>query len=320
MDTLIAAMLWLLNPLGINEPTFQFMLISAMLGISVYLTLYAGMLSLANAGFMAIGAYTSVLLTQSVGVSVWVAILLGMTLAALMAIPIGLPVLRLRDIYLAIATIGFSEVVRILLLNMDKIMEGVAEVFTDERVTIRFFNGARGLAGIPQLIDTGALLLIVVGLAIFVIRLNRTRLGMQMSAIRQDEQAAQALGIDVVRVKTTVFVLSASVAALAGACEAHFVRFIAPGDYDFALTVDILAYAVLGGTGTWLGPIFGGMVLTALPETLRFLDQLRNVINGVVLLGVVIYLPDGLLGSLPSDPLRKLQRRLAALTSRPGTR
>ncbi|MBN8640061.1 MAG: branched-chain amino acid ABC transporter permease, partial [Anaerolineae bacterium] len=109
--------------IGITPIVFQFMLVNAILGLSIYLTLSTGMFSLANAGFMGIGAYTGVIMTQNYDQPLWIALIAGMLLAGLIAIPIGLPVLRLRDIYLAIATIGFGEVVRIFILNFDKIAE-----------------------------------------------------------------------------------------------------------------------------------------------------------------------------------------------------
>ena len=115
-----------------------------------------------------------------------------------------------------------------------------------------------------------------------------------MAAIRQDERAAANMGIDVVYIKNAVFVMSAILAGAAGAFNGHLTRIVVPDAFDFNLTVDILAYAVLGGTSSWLGPIVGGMVLTALPEVLRFVNEYRGLINGLVLLGVIVYLPGGL--------------------------
>lgn len=112
MDVIIDFVLQFTRPIGITEPVLQFMLVNAILGLSIYLTLYAGMFSIANAGFMAIGAYVGVIITQELGASLLVGLFGGMLAAGIIAIPIGLPVLRLRDIYLAIATIGFGEVVR----------------------------------------------------------------------------------------------------------------------------------------------------------------------------------------------------------------
>lgn len=281
-------------PIGITEPVLQFMLVSAILGVSIYLTLYTGMFSLANAGFMAIGAYVSVVLTQIYDMPFLMAIISGSLVAGLIAIPIGFPVLRLRDIYLAIATIGFSEVVRIFFLNYDKMAESVLVLLGNEDARVRVLNGARGIKGIPKITETWMLVLFLIIVIFFMIRLHRSRFGRAMAAIRQDERAASNMGIDVVYVKNAVFVMSAILAGAAGAFNGHLTRIVIPDAYDFNLTVDILAYAVLGGTSSWLGPIVGGMVLTALPEVLRFVNEYRGLINGLVLLGVIVYLPGGL--------------------------
>jgi branched-chain amino acid transport system permease protein len=286
--------------IGISPIVFQFMLVNAILGLSIYLTLYTGMFSLANAGFMGIGAYTGVIFTQTYDQPLWLALIAGMLLAGVIAIPIGVPVLRLRDIYLAIATIGFGEVVRILILNFDRIVQ----TFTGERV--RLTNGALGISGIPVLTQTWHLLLFLVVISYLIVRLLRSRFGRSMAAIRQDEQAAANLGINVVLTKNIVFILSAMLAAAAGVFNAHLVRTINPNGYGFNQAVDILAYAVLGGTTTFVGPIVGGMALTALPEIMRVADQFRGVVNGLILMLVIVYLPGGLV-----DPAlwRRLFRR-----------
>lgn len=274
--------------IGISEIVFQFMLVNAILGLSIYLTLYTGMFSLANAGFMAVGAYAGVILTQNYGLPLGVGILGGMIAGGLVAIPIGLPVLRLKDIYLAIATIGFGEVVRILILNFDEIVSSL----TGQNV--RLTRGALGITGIPKSAETWHLLLFLVISVYFIVRLHHSRFGRAMAAVRQDEQAAATMGINVVYVKNLVFILSAILAAGAGALKAHLTRTISPGDYGFDQAVSILAYAVLGGTASWLGPIVGGFVLTALPELLREFKQYRGIVNGTILLLVIVYLPGGL--------------------------
>lgn len=283
-----------LSPLGISESVFQFMLISAILGLSIYVTLYTGMFSLANVGFMAIGAYVSVLLTQNADWALLPALIVGSLAAGVLAVPVGLPVLRLRDIYLAIATIGFSEVVRVMILNFDNLAGTILELITGESQRIRLVRGALGLSGVPKITETWMLLLTLVVLGAFMYRLHKSRFGRAMAAIRQDEQAASNMGINVVYVKTAVFVLSALIAAFAGGLQGHLVRTISPGDFNFNLTVDILAFAVLGGTTTWVGPIVGGMVLTAMPEVLRAVNEYRGFFNGLVLLLVIVFLPGGL--------------------------
>ena len=312
----------LTSTIGITEPVLQGMLIGAILAISIYLTLYTGMFALANAGFMSIGAYVAVLLTQQAGWGLFPSLIVAMIVAGIIAIPIGLPVLRLSDIYLAIATLGFAEVVRILMLNFDNIVvsivenllardnEGITnwlmnlaenselleirELTNRTRVTFELLEGARGIKSIPVLTETWMLTLFIIILVIFLIRLHRSRFGRAMAAIRQDETAAANMGINVVYVKNVVFIMSAVIAAAAGAFEGHLNRIIEPSVYGFDRTVDILAYAVLGGTQTIAGPIVGGLVLEALPEVLRQVQQYRGLFIGLVLLGAIVYLPNGL--------------------------
>lgn len=295
MDPLIEALLSILKPLGITEIVLQFMLVNAILGVSIYLTLYTGMFSLANAGFMAVGAYIGVLMTTQLELPLVAGVVGGMLVAGLLALPIGLPVLRLKDIYLAIATIGFGEVVRILILNFDDLVGSILAAVEGGRVRFELLGGARGIRNIPKLTETWHLIVFLLIVMFLLTRLHRSRFGRAMAAIRQDESAAANLGINVVYVRTVVFILSAALAGAAGAFNGHLTRIVTPDAFGFDKAVDILAFAVLGGMSTWVGPIVGGMTLTALPEVLRFLKQYRGVFNGLVLLLAIIYLPGGLI-------------------------
>ncbi|MEO8398165.1 MAG: branched-chain amino acid ABC transporter permease [Chloroflexota bacterium] len=279
--------------IGISETVFQFMLVDAILGLSIYLPLYTGMFSLANAGFMAIGAYVGVLVTMQLGLPLGVGLIGGMLVAGLIAIPIGLPALRLRDLYLAIATIGFGEVVSIVLLNFDTLVGGIRQALTGETARFALINGARGIRSIPKLTTTAELIIFLIAASYVIVRLHRSRFGRAMAAIRQDERVAENMGINTVYIKNVVFILSAMLAAAAGVFSAHLTRIITPDLATFDQAVNILAYAVLGGTSSFLGPIVGGLVLGALPEVLRFLEQYRGVFNGLVLLVVIVYLPGG---------------------------
>lgn len=307
----------LLTPIGINETVFQFMCVAAMLSISIYLTLYGGMFSLANAGFMSIGAYVSVVLTQQYSWDFLPAVLTGAVAAGLVAIPVGLTVLRLNDIYLAIATIGFGEVVRVFVLNFDRIYQEI----TGERV--RITNGATGIKGIPVLTTTEHLMITLFILSYFLYRLHRSRFGRALAAIRQDARVADSLGIHVVYYKNMAFILGAMIAGLAGAFSGHSTRIISPENYGFNQAVDILAYAVFGGTLSLWGPLMGGLTLRWLPELLRRLDifqaltdisgidlvtnqaQIIGMLNGVILILVIIYLPGGITDPKIWDGLRR---------------
>jgi branched-chain amino acid transport system permease protein len=250
----------------------------------VYATLRCGQLSLANAGFMAIGAYTSALLTLHASLPFAAVLFAGALAPALVAVPLGLPVLRLRGVFLAIATLGFGEVVRLGFVNWD------------------FTNGALGLVGIPQRAGLGSIYAALAAALLVFLRLRGTRSGYALEAIREDEAAARSMGIDATAHKLAVFVLGAALAGLAGALEAHFTFMVSPGGYAFGRAVDMLVFAVVGGTVHPAGPVVGAAFLTSLPEVLRAAGglvgvppgPLRLFLNGAILLAVILFLPDGI--------------------------
>jgi branched-chain amino acid transport system permease protein len=257
--------------------------INGLLALSVYATLSCGQLSLANAGFMAIGAYASALLTVHATLPFAVVLLAGTIAPVVFAVPLGLPVLRLRGVFLAIATIGFGEVVRLGFVNWD------------------YTNGALGLVGIPQRTGLGS---IYAALAVTLFgfwRLRGTRSGYALEAIREDEAAARTMGVHSTAHKLAMFALGAAIAGLAGALEAHFTFMVSPGGYAFGRVVDMLVFAVVGGTVHPLGPVVGAVFLTSLPEVLRAAGgwigippgPLRLFLNGAILLAVILFLPDG---------------------------
>jgi branched-chain amino acid transport system permease protein len=250
---------------------------NALLALSIYLTLATGLLTVANAAFMGIGAYTSAWLTTQTATPFWMALLCGAALPAVVALAIGGPTLRLSGVYLAMATLAFGEVVRIFILN--------AEGLT---------GGALGLNGIPQLTQWFDVAL-VVGLALYtLLRLTRSRTGRIMTAIRQDETATELMGLDVRRYKLFVFVLGGAIAGLAGGLNAHFTFFISPNEYGFERAVEILAMGVLGGSASPWGAVIGGALITVLPELLRGLGHYRPLINGVILILIILYSPRGI--------------------------
>jgi branched-chain amino acid transport system permease protein len=250
--------------------------VHGLLALSIWLTLSCGLLSLANAAFMGIGAYVSALLTLQLGWPFPAVLLAGAVVPALVALLIGAPVLRLSGVYLAMATLAFGEVVRITLLNME------------------ITGGPEGLNGIPLATEgwhiAGLLALAIYGLT----RLRRSKVGRAFEAIKEDEVAARLMGIDVDRYKLLAFVLGGFIAGVAGALNAHFTFFISPREYGFENAVDILTMTVLGGTSGLVGPLIGATTLTLLPELLRFLHDFRSLVNGAVLVLVVLFLPKGI--------------------------
>lgn len=250
---------------------------NALLALSIYLTLSCGLLSMANAAFMGIGAYTASLLTMMAGPPFPVSLLGGMLAPAVVAYIIGTPVLRLSGVYLAMATLGFGEVVRVSILNTED-----------------WTGGALGLNGIPQLTQWWHVVLAVVITLLALWRLRRSKVGRAFEAIKEDETAAGLMGVDVNRYKLIAFVLGAVIAGLAGALNAHLTFFIGPNEYGFDRGVDILTMTVLGGIGGLTGPVLGSTILTLLPELLRGLKDFRLVVNGLILVVITLFLPKGL--------------------------
>lgn len=251
--------------------------INGLLALSIWLTLACGMLALANAAFMGIGAYTASILTLNYGAPFPVAIAAGMAAPALVAFIIGKPTLRLSGVYLAMATLAFGEVVRIAILN--------AESLT---------GGALGLNGIPQSTEWWHVALALVLVLVVLWRIRRSKVGRAFEAIKEDETAAGLMGIDVAGHKMLAFVLGGAIAGLAGTLNAHLTFFIGPAEYGFNRAVDILTMAILGGIGSLTGPVLGGTILTLLPETLRGLGAFRLVVNGFILVLIVLFLPKGI--------------------------
>ncbi|MEJ8849133.1 branched-chain amino acid ABC transporter permease [Variovorax rhizosphaerae] len=256
--------------------------INGLLALSIWLTLACGMLSMANAAFMGLGAYASSILTLNYGLPYPAAIVVGMALPALVAAIMGGPTLRLSGVYLAMATLAFGEVVRIAVLNTESLT-----------------GGALGLNGIPQLTQWWHVLLALVITLLVLWRLRRSKVGRAFEAIKEDETAAGLMGIDVGRHKMLAFVLGAAIAGLAGTLNAHLTFFIGPGEYGFNRAVDILTMTILGGINGLTGPVLGGVILTILPEMLRGLGGFRLVVNGLVLVLIVLFLPKGIW-----DPMR----------------
>jgi branched-chain amino acid transport system permease protein len=250
--------------------------VNALLALSIYVTLACGLLSLANAAFMGIGAYAAAIISLETGLPFPVALAAGTALPALVALVIGIPTLRLSGVYLAMATLGFGEVVRIVLLNM----------------TIT--GGPMGLNGIPLKTEFWQIVLLLAIVLYILARLRRSKIGRAFEAIKADEVAAQLMGINVSGHKLFAFVLGGAIAGLAGGLNAHYTFTIGPGNYAFESAVDILTMAVFGGISNLIGPTVGATILTVLPEILRPFRDYRLAINGLILILVVLYLPNGI--------------------------
>jgi branched-chain amino acid transport system permease protein len=278
-----------------NPGDLDRLLINMILALSAFVTLHAKLLSLANAGFMAIGAYASAIIAVKLGMPIAVSIPLAVLICGAVALVIGLPVLKLKDVYLAICTLGFGEMVRVLIILTPDLTGGP--------------TGANLSTGFPyeamKQTKTWMLVAVLLLLAYLFWAIARSRIGRAFRALRENPQAASTMGIDIVAYRRMAFLMSAMIAGAAGAFYAHSVGSLDNSDFKFNRALDILSYAVLGGSGRWFGSILGGGFLTALPILLRevlgnsvgFLKnfaQLPNIINGLALLLVVIFLPGGL--------------------------
>jgi branched-chain amino acid transport system permease protein len=275
--------------------------VNMMLALSIYLTLSCAMLSLSNAASMAIGAYAAAVLTTNLGWSLWPAVAVGALTAGLVALILGLPILRLRGVFLAIATIGFGEMVRVAIVNMPAL--GGAEGF---RLNT---SGNSPTAAFWEIF--GALAVTV----FFFTRLKGSRMGLALEAIREDESAARTMGINVTFYKVTAYVLGAIIAGVAGALYAHALPVLTPGAFGFGRAVDILVFAVVGGTFGWRGALAGAFLMSILSEVLRYVPPVGGIaikdypeiFSGTILLLVILFLPNGLLSI--SLGLRRLRRK-----------
>jgi branched-chain amino acid transport system permease protein len=263
---------------GYWESVAIFLGIDILLALSLYVPLSAGLISLGQGGFMAIGAYLSAVLTKA-GIAFFFAILAGGFLAALVGLLVGIPALRIRGIYLMILTLGFGEIVKVFFLNFDPT------------------GAASGLGGIAPLTDwrwvAGACVL-----AFGVVwRMRYSRLGRAMIAVHQDDTAAEAMGINLTQVTLAAFCIGAFLAGIAGALYAHEALFIDPNQFGFARSAIIFLYVVLGGPANPFGPVVGTAVVDLLPEFLRGLQDWRMTVFGSLLVIVAIWRPDGLIGA-----------------------
>jgi branched-chain amino acid transport system permease protein len=283
------------------------LVIYAMLAHSLnIITGHAGQISLGHAAFFGIGAYTSAMLYTEAGFPFWISILLSAVVAGIVGALLGIPCLRVRDDFLAITTMGINFVVEAIFLY------------------IPFFGGAMGIGGINlpkwfgrEVTKTEYFLLILVVFVLLILldrKLGRSWVGLAWASIREDEQAAGAMGVDVVRFKVVAFILGSAVAGLAGGFYAHFLTFIMPQNFGFGQSIVILCMVVFGGIGTRWGPIVGAVILGVLPEVSRPILEYRTLIYGVLLLAMMRFQPGGLLGS-ESILARAFRRSVYRLSS-----
>lgn len=301
----------ILIPIIIKNPYFLHIII--MSGIFVLLsssmnliTGCTGRLNLGHAAFYGLGAYGSTILVMKMGIPVWIGMVLGGLISTFFGILIGVPCLKLKGSYLAITTLAFGEITRLAFINL-----------------IDLTNGPLGIRGIPappplslpglglirfesKIVYYYLILFICLICLAIIHRIMNSQIGNTFIAIREDEIRAETVGIDTIEIKIINFALGAFFAGIAGSYYAHYVRFISPDTFTLNETFSILTMVVIGGLGTFWGPIIGGVLFTFLPEILRVIADYRMIIYGLMMTGAIVFMPDGLVGIFRTLRLRKI--------------
>jgi len=252
--------------------------INMIMGLSMFLPMTVGQLSFGQAGFMSIGAHIAVVLTLYAGVPFPIALLAAGVGSGIAGFLVGVPVLRLRGLLLALVTFAFAQVIEVFFLNFKP--TGAAE----------------GIRGIFPYTNPWYVFGFLALLVTFLARLRRSRMGRAFEAVKLDETAAEAMGIDVTRAKLTAFAAGAFVAGVGGGLYAHHAVFIQYDNFDFKRGVDIAMYMVLGGMDVLYGPLLGAFVITYLSTALQFLADWRWEVWGSIVILVMIFRPQGILG------------------------
>ena len=266
---------------------------------------FAGQISLGHAAFFGLGAYLSAVLTTTLGFPTWPTILLAMVLTGGVAWVIGIPTLKLEGHYLVMATLGFNVIVYIVMLQLEPVT-----------------GGPSGFAGIPRLEFMGWRFdsdrkfyylswSVAIGILLLSLNLIHSRVGRAMAALNQNETAARCAGIDTEAYKVKIFILSAALASLAGSLYAHYLTFISPGTFSFFYSLQVVTMVLVGGMGSLWGSIFGALLLTILPETLHAVKEYNVLVYGLILMGVLVFFPHGLLTGI-AEILRKKEKGVSA--------
>jgi branched-chain amino acid transport system permease protein len=260
--------------------------LNMMLALSVYATLKVGQFSLAQVGFWAIGAYVTGILTAMYAVPLLPALLVSGAICAVVGLLLGYPCLRIRGIYLTLATVAFLELVRVFFRNFE---------FTRPNGPATTIGpaGAMGFRGIPLLTTWVEILIAVVLTAGLFAWIERSRLGLSVQAVREDETAAACTGIPVVALKVGMFALGAAIAGVGGGLYATYTTFVNSDNFGFHLGLMSIFFVTVGGTERFWGPLAGSLLLTFLPELLRPVGDFRMVVYGALVLVLMILLPRG---------------------------
>ncbi|MBB1168488.1 branched-chain amino acid ABC transporter permease [Lacticaseibacillus paracasei] len=257
---------------------------------------FSGQFSLGHAGFMAIGAYATAIITQNISTPLgfYLAMLVGMIVAIIAALIVGIPTLRLRGDYLAIATMGAAEIIRVIINNL------------------RITNGPAGMFNIPPLASWPTVYILMCVTTVIVVNFIHSRAGRAVMAIRDDDIAAESIGINPTKWKLAAFLLGAATAAIGGSLHASYLQTIAPGDFGIMNSIALLIIVVLGGVGSITGTFVAAVVLGIIDTVLQNFGTLRMVIYALALILLMVFKPAGLLGYELSFKRKRQTRKGAA--------
>jgi branched-chain amino acid transport system permease protein len=302
-------------PFIIRDRYFQHLLVLS--GIFIIVTSswnllagYSGLLNLGHAAFFGIGAYSSALIALKLNISPWIGLPLGGTISSIFGILLGIPSFRLSGPYLAITTIGFSEILRLVAMNWVDLTRGSLGLYGIPPLTPFKFSEGFSIRFISEqnvyyvVIAFAALTLILMK------KLIHSEFGISLKSMREDEMGSKSIGIDTSRYKLTVFMISAFLAGFAGSLYAHYIRLVSPEMLSLGETFSVLTMAIVGGLGTLFGPVVGAVLLTFLSEGLRFLEDfvkidIRFIIYGALLMLTVLFMRNGIVGVFQKKVLSK---------------
>lgn len=267
--------------------------INAILALSLSICLRAGQLALAQAAFAGIAAYVAAIAVVTFKWPLFAAAPLAVVVAAGVGALLALPVERLRGVFLAIATIGFGEIVRVIAYNL------------------KITGGGDGLNGIPPLLSTPWIYATLVAIGGIFLAARRSQFALATAITREDEAAAQSVGIDTGAIRVATLACAGAIAGCAGVLYAFTNFFLTPSDFAFGRMEEILVYCVIGGVTSPLGAVLGAALMTVLPEIFRFLHDFREITDGLVLLLVIVFAPGGIAGIRLQLPRSRTQTRTA---------
>lgn len=274
--------------LAFFEPIVIFTLLNVAMTVGLYVTALSGQLSMATAAIAGVGGYASGILTVKFGVPFVPAVAAGAFFGGLLGCILALLTLKMRDFILKLTTLAAGEALSVLAFNWD------------------YIGGANSLTGLAP--HTGLVTCVIVAaISLYVAwRFDGSRLGYGARAVRDDPLAAASMGVSVAQVRVVTFALGSAIIGMAGAVQAHYLLVVTPSQLGFFVSLNYIIFLLFGGLQTLAGPVLGAVVLTALPEALRFANEYRLIVYGLIIVAVMLWRTDGLLGRTPLGVARRI--------------